>query len=107
MAGESGNSFCTAPWAEKIWFTCGQEFGAQFGAIFVLKRALYGLKIASDSFHNFFGKFLRCIGFTSSREDQDLWMRKSNGYDGYDYIDSRIDAIIIAEKNPYKYMNEF
>ena len=101
-----GNDFFTAPCAENIWFTCGQEFGAKFGAVVVLKRALYGLKTASNSFHNFFGELLRYIGFTSSRADQDLLISKSNEYYGYNYITSRIDAIIIAEKNQSKYMNE-
>ena len=74
--------------------------------IVVLKRALYVLKTASNSFHEFFGEFLVDLGFTPYREYQDLWLRKPDKYDGCDYIAPHVDNIIIAEKNPSKYMNE-
>ena len=68
MSGDIGNAFCTAPCAEKIWSTCGAEFGKREGAVVVLKRALYGLKTASASFHKFFGDFLRELGL--NRQEQ-------------------------------------
>ena len=96
MDGDIGNYFCTAPGKENIWSTCDQEFCAKFGVFFVLKRALYGLKTVSNSFH---------IGFTLSRVDQDLWMIKLDTYD-YDYIVTHVDDIIIAENNPSKYISD-
>ena len=105
MSGDIGNAFCTAPCAEKIWSTCGAEFGKREGAVVVLKRALYGLKTASASFHKFFGDFLRELGFKPSRADQDLWIRKSDEYEGYDYIATHVDDIIIVAKDPVSYMN--
>ena len=74
MTGDIGNAFCTAPCAEKIWSQCGPEFGHKQGMRVVLKRALYGLKTAARSFHEFFGDFLRTMGFKPSRADQDLWI---------------------------------
>ena len=38
--------------------------------------------------------------------DQDVRLRKQDEYDGYDYITTHLYYIIIAEKNPSKYMNE-
>ena len=105
MAGDIGNSFFTAPCTEKVCSTCGQQFGANFGDIVVLKRALYGLNTAYNLFHNFFGDFLIDIIFTPYMADQYLWLSKSDKYDGYDYIATHIDYIIIASKNPSKYMN--
>ena len=105
MAGDTGNAFCTALCVENILSKCGMNLVQDFGAIVVLKRALYGLKNAYKSFRNFFGEFLRDIGFTSSRADQDLWLDKSDKYDGYDYIATHVYDIIIAENNPYKYMD--
>jgi hypothetical protein len=64
MTGDIGNAFPTAPYAAKVWSKCGPEFGAQEGASVTLQRALYGLKIASRSFHEFFGDTLRRMGFT-------------------------------------------
>ena len=105
MAGYLGNSFCTAPYTKNIWYTCGQESGAKFSGIVVLKCALYFLKTKSNPFHEFIGNFLRCIGFNPSRADQYLWRTKSDEYDGYDYIATHVNDIIIAENNPSKYMN--
>ena len=76
MAGDIGNYFCTAPCIEKILFTCGQEFGAKFVAIVVLKHALYALKTTSNSLHNLFSALLRDICFNPSRSKQDLCLRK-------------------------------
>ena len=56
MVGDVGNGFPTAPCAETIWTTAGSEFRHQGteGSKVILKRALYGLKTASRSFHEFF-----------------------------------------------------
>eukprot|EP00957_Ditylum_brightwellii_P103772 7905480-Ditylum_brightwellii.AAC.1 len=58
MAWDLGNVFCNTPCAEKVWPTAGDEFGQRKGCVAMLNRALYGLKIASASFHKFFGDFL-------------------------------------------------
>jgi Reverse transcriptase (RNA-dependent DNA polymerase) len=57
MVGDVGNAFPTAPCAEKIWSIAGPEFRNQGreGAKVRLKQALYGLKTASRSFHEFLG----------------------------------------------------
>jgi hypothetical protein len=69
-----------------------------------LKRALYGLKTASRSFHEFFGNCLCSLGFQPSRADQDLWLRKSDDYNGYNYVATHADDIIIAARRPSEYM---
>jgi hypothetical protein len=74
MVGDVGNAFPTAPCAEKIWTKAGPEFGNRAGLTIILKRALYGLKTTSRSFHEFFGDCLKSIGFQPSRADQDLWL---------------------------------
>ena len=74
MCGDIGNAFPTAPCAEKIWSTAGAEFGSRAGSTVVLKRALYGLKTASKSFHDFLGGTFERMGFRPSQADQDLWI---------------------------------
>ena len=106
MTGDIGNAFPTAPCAEKVWSRCGPEFGKQEGAIVTLKRALYGLKTASRSFHEFFGDTLRRMGFLPTRADQDLWYRKADDHQGYDYIATHVDDIAIAAKRPAQYMDQ-
>ena len=76
MDGDIGNASCTSPFSEKIWSCCSAEFGPRCGAVVVLKRALYELKTASNAFHKYFGEFIRDLGFTTSRSDQDLWNHK-------------------------------
>ena len=80
VSGDIGNVLCRSPCDENIWSCCGAEFGTRCGAEVVLKWYLYGLKTASNSFHKYYGDFLRDLGFTSSRADQDLWIIKSNDY---------------------------
>jgi hypothetical protein len=108
MVGDIGNAFCTAPLPpnHKIWSRAGAEFLSKEGAKVSLKRALYGLPVASRAFHEFFGNTLTIMGFTPSRADQDLWIRKSDDYDGYDYIATHVDDILICAKDPSKYMTE-
>ena len=80
VAGDIGNALCRAPCAENIWSCYGAEFGPRCGAAVVLKWDLYVLKTESNSFHKYYGDFLRDLGFTPSRADQDLWILKSNDY---------------------------
>ena len=107
MDGNIGNALCMSPCAENIWSCCGAEFGPRCGAVVVRKQDLYGLKTASNSFHKYFGGFIRYLGFTISRLYQYLWIRKSDRYERYEYIATHVDGIIIAANNPSKYMHEF
>lgn len=104
MTGDIGNAFCTAPVAEKVWTRAGPEFGARQGSIVSLKRALYGLPTASRSYNLWFGDLLLRMGFQPSRADSELWYRKSDEYEGYDYIATHVDDIICVAKDPSKYM---
>jgi len=104
MTGDISHAFCTAPIAEKIYTRAGPEFGAQQGCLLILKRALYGLKTASRSFHEFFADCLLRMGFTPTRADPDLWCCKSDDYDGCDYLATHVDDIIIAVKRPTEHM---
>ena len=104
MARYIGSSFYKASCSENIWSWCGAEFGPRCDLVVVLKQALFGLKTESNSFHKYFSDFLRDLGFTASIVDQDLCIRKSDNYEGYYYIATHVDDIIITNKNPSKYM---
>ena len=84
---------------------CGAEFFLRCGAVVFLNRALYGLKTAAHLFHIYLGGFIIYLVFTTYRADQDLWIHRSDYYEGYDYIETHVDDIIIADKNPSKYMH--
>ena len=75
MAGDIGNALCTSPCAENICSCCGEEFGPRCGASLVLNWYLYGLNTASNSFHKYFGDFIKYLGFTVPRAYQYLLIR--------------------------------
>ena len=103
MAGDIGNALCTLPRSENIWSCYGAEFAHRCGPVVPPNRALYGLKTASNSVHNYFGEFLRVLVFPPSRAYQYLRIRKYDDYEVYDYIVTHVDDVIISTKNPYKY----
>ena len=101
-----GNLLCTTPCAENICSCFNVEFGPRCVASVVLKRDLYGLKMASNSFQKYFGYFIRDLGFTPSRVDQYFWIFKHDKYEKYEYIAAYVDDVIIAAKNLQKYMHD-
>ena len=103
MAGDIGNLLFTSPCVEMFWSCCGVDFVPRCGAVVVLKRDLYRLNTALNSFHKYFGDFLRDPGFRPYREDQDLWIRKSDNDEGYHYIATHVGDVIISANNPSKY----
>ena len=105
MDGDIVNEFCMSPCDKNIWSCCGADFGTRCDAVVFLKGDLYGLKTASNSFQNYFGDFIRDLGFPPSRADQYLWIHKYDKCEGYEYIATHVDDVIIAAKNPSKYMH--
>ena len=71
----------------------------------VLKRALYGLKTASNYFQNI-GDLIRDLGFTLFIAYQELWISKPDGYKVFEYISTHVDGLIIAADNESNYMYE-
>ena len=97
------NAFLSADNLEKHWIRAGPEFGAEQGKIFIVRRALYGLKSASAAFRSFMAKRLDEIGFRSSTADSDVWMRpaiKPNGEEYYEYAMTYVDDILAISLNP-------
>lgn len=91
------NAYLTAPNREKIWTRAGPEFGDDEGCIFLVVRALYGLKSAGASFRAHLAKHLHELGFTPSEADPDVWMRpatKSDGFEYYEYILTYVDDLL-------------
>lgn len=97
MGADIQNAFLSAPNKEKVWLKAGPEFGAEQGNVFIVVRALYGLKSAGASFRSFLAKWLDEIGFKSSVADPDVWMRaavKPDGEEYYEYILLYVDDIL-------------
>ena len=97
MCADVQNAFITAPNKEKCWMRAGPEFGHEEGQVFIVTRALYGLKSASASFRAFMAEKLDEMGFKSSIANPDVWLRpaiKSDGEEYYEYILVYVDDIL-------------
>ena len=40
----------------------------------------------------------------TSRVDQDIWIRKSDDHEGYDYLATHVDDIVVVAKKPGEYI---
>ena len=81
------NAYLTAPCREKFYIVAGREFGTDEGKIYVVDRALYGLKSAGASFRAFLGEHLWDMGYRSSYSDPDVWLRPAVKPDGFKYYE--------------------
>ena len=92
------NAYITADNREKIYCIAGPEFGSQMGSIFIIKKALYGLRSAGGAFWSLLRSKLRdSMGFVPSKADPDVWMRPATMEDGteyYQYICCYVDDLI-------------
>ena len=104
MTADVGNAFPTAPNQEKVYCVAGEEFGDRKGCMVEIQRALYGLAGSSRAYMDFFADTLLNLGFKPSRVDPDLWMKPNKDGDGYDYIATHVDDLIIVGKTPQEYI---
>lgn len=103
LCGDIGNAFITAECMEKIYSYAGPEFGEREGSVLIFKKALYGLRSSSRAFRTHFADFLRSLGFSATRYDRDVWMRKRESEDGYDYICTHVDDFKIVARDPERW----
>ncbi len=72
----------------------------------IIKKSLYGLKSSGAQWHAHFAKTLYTMGFTPTRFDNDVWIRRRNDNSGYDYISTYVDDFLITAKDPWMYMKQ-
>ena len=76
----------------------GPEFGDREGHFLKIVKALYGLKTSGKRWHERLSDVLREMGFTKSKAEPDIWMRKNGEI--YEYIAVYVDDLAIAAKDP-------
>jgi len=79
-----GNAYLEAYTNEKVYVIAGPEFGELEGHIFVIRKALYGLKTSSIRWHERYSQVLRSMKFVPSHAEPDIWMRDKG--DHYEYL---------------------
>lgn len=103
IGGDIQNAYLQAPSSEKHFIICGPEFGIEnVGRVALIRRALYGGKVAGRDFWHHLRECMARLGFTSSRADPDVWFRlskRSTGEDYYEYVLLYVDdVLVISEK---------
>ena len=73
IGGDIQNAYLQAPSSEKHFIVCGPEFGTEnVGRVALIRRALYGCKVAGRDFWYHLRECIGRLGFTSSRADPDV-----------------------------------
>ena len=109
QSGDIENAYLTAPCREKVWTRAGPEFGNDQGKVFIIIRALYGLKSSGAAFRAFLAERLDEMGFKSSLIDPDVWLRpaiKPDGEEYYEYVLVYVDDILAISVNATDVMLE-
>ena len=103
MACDIQNAYLTADCREKIWTVAGPEFGSEAGTIFLVKKALYGLKSAGAAFRSLLADTLMDTGYRPTKADPDVWIRPANKADGFEYYEMvlcYVDDILSISDDP-------
>ena len=93
-----GNAYLEAKTDEKVYVIAGPEFGEREGHIFVIDKALYGLKTSGKRWHERFFDVLTDMDFVPCEAEPDIWMRDRG--DHYEYIAVYTDDLTIASNDP-------
>jgi hypothetical protein len=97
--GDIRNAYLQAPSLEKHYVICGPEFGLEnVGRCALIRRALYGGKVAGADFWHHLWSCMNHLGFTSSRADPDVWFRRAkqtSGEECYEYVLLYVDDQVL------------
>ena len=103
-AADVKGAYLQAPTSEKHFIICGPEFGPQLeGTIAVITRALYGGKSAGSDYWKHMRRCMSKLGFTSCRDDPDVWRRPATKPDGtayYTYVCLYVDDCLCIDMHP-------
>jgi hypothetical protein len=102
IGGDIKNAYLQAPSSEKHFIVCGPEFGVEnIGRVALIRRALYGGKVAGRDFWHHLRECMARLGFKSSRADPDVWFRlstQSTGESYYEYVLLYVDDVLVISE---------
>jgi hypothetical protein len=104
MSSNLENAYLNAPCRVKIWFEGGIECGEDHGKICIVVCSLYGQKSAGAAFRSSLAEILQDIGYTSTKADPDVWLRKATKDNGFEYYEMLFVYVndILALSHPTK-----
>ena len=101
------NALLTAKCREKSYTRAGPEFGSDQGKLMLITRDLYGLKKISASFRFYLAETLYELGYTPTKSDPDVWLRKALKADIFQYYEMAlccVDDVLCISDDPMKTM---
>ena len=84
-AADVQNAYLQAPLLEKHYIICGPEFGTNEGKFALIRRAIYGGKLAGRDYWLHLRSCMQHLGFQPCMADPDVWMRQQYRPDGTSY----------------------
>jgi hypothetical protein len=81
---ETSNACLHAPCRKKIWTVARPEFGSDSGCVWVVVRALHGLKSSGASWRAMLAQSLTDIKHKSAYADPDARIRRAFKPDGFE-----------------------
>jgi Reverse transcriptase (RNA-dependent DNA polymerase) len=110
LSADIQGAYLNAPCKERVFTTCGPEFGADMvGRKAIIEKALYGLKSSAFAWREDLAKTLETdLEFTHCLADNDVWMRpatKQNGDEYYQYVLVHTDDLLVIAEDPAAILN--
>jgi Reverse transcriptase (RNA-dependent DNA polymerase) len=93
-----GNAYLEAETKERVYIVASAGFGLLEGHTLIIHKALYGLRTSGLRWHERLADTLRDMGFTPSKADPDVWIRRNQ--DLYEYIGVYVDDLAICARDP-------
>ena len=93
---DTGNAYLEAKTKEKLYIVVGPEFEELEGHILVIYKALDGLRNSGLRWFQKIHDIMLDMGFSPSKADPCLWLRKAKCTTKYEYVDIYVDDLLIA-----------
>ena len=99
-AADRGNAYLEATKKEKLSIVAGPEFEEVQGHIFVIHKALYGLKTSGLRWSQRIHDIRLELNFRPCKADPGVWLSEMK--DKYEYIAIYVDDLMIASEERQK-----
>jgi hypothetical protein len=104
LGADAQNAYLNAPVREKVYTTCGPEFGPSCENQYaIIVRALYGLKSSGAAWRAHLASTMQELNFISCLADPDVWLRpaqKADGTEHYEYVLIYTDDFLCISSDP-------
>ena len=79
--------FLTDKYRDRCYTRAGPEIGSDQGKLVLITCAMYRFKTSSSSFRSHLAETLYELGYTPTKTDPDVWLRKAVKADGFQYYE--------------------